>query len=173
MDTIINFILDNLFFVIIVLFGLINLFGRSQSEQSEERQKRERRPVPTQRQNVPQQKVERRVEQQPLPVDRQETFENTTIETKSIEEQRQEQYERLRRQFQTDHSEADLQSVENFRSTVQTPEVQQTTQKENVPLILEKRLTQKGLIESVIMAEVLGPPKARQKINNRYHRFKY
>lgn len=180
MESIIEFIFDNIFFVLIILFGLFNLLGRSKPDQNQEGNKPQRRPMPgqkgetaTQRREIPQQRAERKVEHKPIQTRLEEVLTQSEVDSTTIEDQRHEQFERLRRQYETSHTLEDLERAEDFTSNLEQSEIFSEliprVQNKEIKMNLNQRLTQKGLIESVIMAEVLGPPKARQRFSNRYN----
>jgi len=88
---------------------------------------------------------------------------------RTIEQQRQEQFDRLRSQFQS-ASQPDTEDIDEHHSShlAKSMELQRESVKPTkVNVNLERKITPKGLIESVIMAEVLGPPRALNPYQNR------
>lgn len=166
----IDLILENIVFFLILLFAILNIIGRMKNESEQKRERRERRERPVEvEKRTPHN--ESKVEQKPkLTRAEQLAKETAEQELKSIEEQRQEQFERLKRKFQSSYTldeveQVDLASEQRQIETNLKPKLQENGK---FDLNLENRFTRKGLIESVIMAEVLGPPKARNRIRNRY-----
>src|SRR5699024_11147944 len=92
---------------------------------------------------------------------------------KSIEEQRAEQYEELRRRMQTPQTnqqdrskDSSNLSAENKVKDVDSMEQKTTPKDLEVAYHLQRNLTREGLAESIVMAEVLGPPRALNPYRN-------
>lgn len=176
METIIDLIYDNLFFVIILLIGLINLLGGSKSDKKQNRERPQRRQVsPAERKTQP---ATRKIEQKSrMTRAEQLEAEKKELETKSIEQQRQEQFERLKQQFQSSYTLDEMEQIniesQNENQLSKSDSSPRQKELESVELKLENRFTREGLIESVIMAEVLGPPKARKKLQRKYMKRNY
>jgi|SRR5699024_5944324 len=183
MDSFFDFIFGNFFIVIIIVVGLINLFskGKQANDQTRERQERntntERRPVSSAEREQPKslsEVLEQKVEQA------KETFQqasNTYKDAsdqlpKSIEEQRAEQYEELRRRMQTPQTNQQDRSKDSSNLSAENKvkdvdSMEQTTPKDlEVAYHLQRNLTREGLAESIVMAEVLGPPRALNPYRN-------
>lgn len=170
MDTLIDLILDNLFFVIILLLGLFNLLGSSKEKEDKRKRTEPRkvRPIPVE--TEPNRKTT--FEQQPKMTKMEQLeAEQAEIEAKSIEEHRQEQFERLKQQFQSSYTLEDMEEMERTNVRSRREEKRESKDEkvnERVDLQLESRLSREGLVESIIMSEILGPPKARKRIKNHY-----
>ena len=170
MNFFIDLILENIVFFLIILFAILNMIGRMKNENEQKRERRERieRPVEMEKRT---QHNKSKVEQKPkLTRAEQLAKETAEQELKSIEEQRQKQVERLKRKFQSSYTLDEVEQVDLASGKRQIEMNTKLKLRENGKyyLNLENRFTRKGLIESVIMAEVLGPPKARNRIRNRY-----
>lgn len=158
MESFFDFIFGNIFIVVIIIAGIINFLNRGkQAEKEEQRKQQTPRPAPKQRQNRDRRPVraERPVQQARQTI---KTVEEKV--TNTFEDQRQAQYDRLRSQYQT--SGDNSHSVGIDKSKLQP--IEEKVSKVNVSL--DKKLTPEGLIESVIMAEVLGPPRAHNPYQN-------
>jgi len=177
METIIDFIFSNFIIVLIIIGGLAKLFGGDNQEQQKKQTNRTPRPVETRKQApLPQGKMEKPNRQGRA---KSETSSSPMGETGSIgevisvEDQQQKQLEQLagKMQNETVQSFDDLpnqidyehQSFSSMHSKTASPSLQDNNKyKKEVKKQIKKRLSRKGLTESIIMAEVLGPPRARK-----------
>lgn len=179
MESFFEFIFGNIFIVLIIIFAIINFLNKGKNAEEEE----QRRPRPQPPQSS---RTENRQESQTRPTmdsrvendrsrsradiestirEASKTTEETVLTT--IEEQRQEQYERLRSKLNTLPTTENNVQVEDMRFEITNQKM--PTNEEEVPSVqmkLEDRLSSQGLIESVIMAEVLGPPRALNPYQN-------
>lgn len=171
MEDFIDFVLSNIFILVIIVGGLINLLsGRKKEERKAERRRQlleERR-----RRQREQQKDEQKrpdIEDTPTyvsehsfeqPIEQQ--VENVEM-TGDFEQQRQAQYERLREQIQASSMfDADDEEMIKTRTNEYTS-TDTGKQRSSQLHLLNESLNRKRLMESVIMAEVLGPPRAYKK----------
>lgn len=102
-------------------------------------------------------------------------FKKEPIQQTSYEAQRQEQYDRLKRDAQS-AAEHYSKETEKYEHKAKIPDAlgeKGETQSNNHdkktkvgPIHIENKLTPSGLIDSVIMSEVLGPPRARKPFKN-------
>lgn len=182
MEALFEFLFANIFLVIIIVSGLISLMNNSRKNQ----QKQATETKSDQDQNTKKTKQSPIGEAMEQFEEMFESFAQSEVETKeksneidnessetidpSFSDLRNEQYERLRAQIQTDPKE-DMESVEQYASTLSTARGQKrtndgrrTSTSSFSKRLLNERLTREGLIDSVIMAEVIGPPKARKRI---------
>lgn len=164
MESFFEFIFANFFIVIIIVAAIINFLNRGRREENKQeqapKQQRHRPTISDMRETYEQAKetileTRQELERKVQPIDQ------------SAEDQRQEQYERLRSRYQpTLHTESKDQKktmhMQSHSLHVEGEEVEYPEIKVN----LDKKLTSKGLIESVIMAEVLGPPRALSPYQN-------
>lgn len=169
MESFLEFIFANFFIVLIVVGFIINFFSKNRNEE-ERKQQRERResPLPDLRETRTYDRARETVQQT-----KQQLEQRTEATAKTIEEQRQEQYERLRSQYQTAYNEEDAKKALNQAVQGQTS-IKRKEEVAKVDIHLDKKLTSaEGLIESVIMAEVLGPPRALNPYQNIVAKRKY
>lgn len=166
MESFFELIAGNFFFVIIIVVAIINLF--SKAKKATETTQNEDTKDPRQQKPTLQERIEEKVEQARESYQQvKDTIETETKErTKSVDEQRKEQYDQLRRRIQSDQHN----SVGEHRVDVKTPKKQDESQPETEAISfekhLEKNLTKQGLAESIVMAEVLGPPRALNPYQN-------
>lgn len=165
MESFFDFIAEYFFLVIIIVGVIINFLSKGRREENKQEQvpkeNQRRRPTMTDMKETYEQAKEMIFDT------KQEIEDSTQTVEKSIEQQRQEQYDRLRNRYKPttltdskDHNEG-IQS--GFESRPLNVERRET---EAINVNLDKKLTSKGLIESVIMAEVLGPPRALSPYQN-------
>lgn len=159
MNQLIDIIFNNPLFLVLIFLGINFLLSQNKSkeEQRPERRQAEPRPVPT-----------------PQPVERREVDHNkrnTQVEMSeqlSAEELRRQQLERLTTEIQGNVEEKqDAQESVKKQIQVTKDKKQNKITNKKVRSNLKERLTSKGLIDSVIMAEVLGPPRAVKRYQNR------
>lgn len=168
MDQIIDLIFENPFFLIIILGALFSLFGgkkkEEQQEQRQTQQQRTQQPSQRQRQPQPHQQIKTRptTAQSEKQVNRSER--GKAPSQLSIEEQRAKQMARFASDNVTSHHSDDAErkmvAADNRRKT----EIQNLASSYNQKRFkkdFKKSLTSEGLINSVIMSEVLGSPRAR------------
>lgn len=172
MSSMIDFIFSNLFIVIIIVAGLINLFSSNKKEQRKEERRRQLLEERRKRQQEQQQMAEKNedIDDTPVYVPQQSIEEHMEQETESIEmtgdfeQQRQAQFERLREQIQASSMFGeDEEEIKESTPRVETPTVTGVKKQAPVTGIMKEPLNRKRLMESVIMAEVLGPPRAYKK----------
>lgn len=201
MDVLIELIFDNLIFLFVIIAGLLSFFNRLMSgtkqrdkEQAGTERSRRQDGEGTGRQTV--REVMRRMQEMAESLDpetaaperrtpkaeaRRETATQTSTEstaaapTYSFEQQRDEQFKRLQKQYESVTSdnlntEIDMDSPIYSQAHAATSEgsTSRIAHRPKTSVNLKSRLNADGLIESVIMAEVLGPPRARKRYSNRY-----
>src|SRR5699024_10950928 len=96
---------------------------------------------------------------------------NTTVQhvdashhdTMTVEEHRDEQMERLKQQLNTDEDQSLPHITDNKQSVLKVVHSHDHSYKYGqFKKDMKKNLTKQGLIDSIVMAEVLGPPRARK-----------
>ncbi|GIO23096.1 hypothetical protein [Oceanobacillus sp. J11TS1] len=170
-----DWIFDNLFIIAIIISGIVAFLGDSKkkedenrkkqstppNKQAQSRQRQQRSPQetrtrtrqPTQR-NREQPRAERHVYRERNRPD---------ISAGNIQEQQKEQMERLANRYQT-ASQGDSENIEHtFKDLI----VERNAEEENPgKQEMKKRVSQnldgKGLVNGIIMAEVLGSPRAKK-----------
>lgn len=175
MESFFDFIIGNFFIVIIVIVAIYNLFFKaknvseetSEAEEPRQRSTSQRKESPRSLQDAIEQKVEHARETFQQAKD---TFTQMAEEMpKTVEEQRKEQYEQLRRRMQPTHRDNDHKNEHVVRNKAKHVDSKQADVEATELVVahqLEKKLTRKGLAESIVMAEVLGPPRALNPYQN-------
>lgn len=158
MDEIFDFIFGNLFIVIIIIGAIIKLFG-SKSKQEDATQKEPPARVSNtsaSQQRRPEQPVRERVTRSEQVSEQREHL--------TIEQHRAKQLEQLQRHHQSSRQEDRPHTGMHVEPTVSI--VSKETTEDDVTIDLKDKLTHQGLIDSVIMAEVLGSPRALKPYQN-------
>jgi hypothetical protein len=156
-----EWIFDNLFIIIIIVSGLIGFFKNNETE---EKKKETTKPVPPMSSRVPntpppvrreQPRAERKVYR--------EGPKKPTISTASIEEQQKAQMERLAGKYGaiTDSLE-DLTGQFSGGSSLREQTEDSTVKRENLKKQVSTNLGAQGLVNGIIMSEVLGAPRAKK-----------
>lgn len=179
MEEIIDFIFSNFIIVLIIIGGLAKLFGGDNKEQQEKRTNRTPSPIETRQQTTTtQHQTAEKYKQRPINDQARpnQVGEDSSIgEATSIGEQQQKQLEQLAGKMKTEAIQ-DFDNLSNQADTehkIMTPSFSKglhekasvnsnNKPKKEVKKQMQNRLSRKGLIESVIMAEILGPPRARK-----------
>lgn len=170
MNDIFELIMGNMFIVIIIIGALIKLFSNSKAKENERTNNEQQSNEDHEESQSVFQQVKAEMEQQK----KAQTLENErrskevaaekmkqvtqSVGSVSVEKHRQAQVDRLKQGYQTASKAVDSEHSSGLSSL--EPLRQETTGNDEISLKLNKRLTQKGLIESVVMAEVLGSPRA-------------
>lgn len=180
-----DFIFGNLFFVIIAIGALLRIFGSSKKKEDERNTDQPMDQTNTEKPKSVFEQMKHEIEKhtqqaeqqsKPAPVRQQTTHSSShrskTHSSLSMEEQRSKQMEELRRRVSRstvdeEDSHSGLTKRRNEKSTQRSVSLSK-----NASVDLKKKLTREGLVESVVMAEVLGPPRAlkpyRNVASNRY-----
>lgn len=184
MESLIELILDNPFLLFIIIAGVVSFFSRLTSttnpEESQENSERETtrhspvRDVMKRMQEMAElldPEMEKKKHQQEVEAKKKAKESKEKVERYSFEQQREEQYKRLKEQFQTNSSTDDTDETiakdsPIFKET--ESEILDGTRQTQVKVNLKSKLEAGGIIESVIMSEILGPPRARKRYNSRY-----
>lgn len=176
MESFIDFIFSNLFILIIIFAFIMNMMNRAKKNSSKKQTER-MPPQKTEKKNpledmfeefnpleeifgktkqTEHKEAKEILENEPVLHEKQEGI------SSSFEQERQAQYERLRSQIQV--SSTSVEDVKEFVSNTTREEREQQVEKAKsaTTISLHKNLTQQGLMESIIMAEVLGPPRAHK-----------
>lgn len=172
MDSFFSLIFENFFIVIIIIVAIVNILskakGESQSttrtEQPNDNQK-QRKTI----QDVFEEKIEQAKDSYQQAKDTLTDEAETQAET--IEEQRQKQYNQLKERIQTEQpmKTEEKEYQKQFEKRIGLAKESQNEASEKVitnHALLQKKLTKQGLAESIVMAEVLGPPRALNPYQN-------
>ncbi len=157
MDGLIDLILENPLFLVILIGGIISLL-KGKSEKVEGSEPTTNRPKPAQAENTFERSRQRERARSA------EKVVTEPISSKSIEELREEQMLRFAGQvdYDEDQQEKDIRrAADSIKKEIGHEKV--TNKSEKVfKNNFNQSLTKKGLVNSVIMAEVLGAPRARR-----------
>lgn len=169
-----DWIFDNMFLVIIIISGIISVLsgGKKNEEAKKKRQSTPPQNRPQQRQQTAKstmshqpsrnKRVQPRAERQ---IYREES--RPDISAGSVEEQQKEQMERLRSRYQT-ASRGDLEDLaDKFKDlVVERQNEEESLGKREMKKRVSGNLDGKGLVNGIIMAEVLGAPRAKKPYRN-------
>lgn len=159
MEGLFEALLSNPFFILIILGGLMSFF-RDKSKATDEEETTVSRPQPS--------RTERQSQPKKVPLGRMSTEKEATeqMDTRSVTEHRDEQMERLMKQFNVEEDQVTEDSIENqaqsVRSLGKRTQVSETLKQKDFKKRMKDNTTKKGLLNGVIMAEVLGPPRAQK-----------
>lgn len=155
MDQLIELIFDNLFFVVIIIGAIFSMFkGKENKEEQQERQQ-----VPQQIKTTPS-----------VPKSNQPRHVKTHAERKkaelqlSVEEQRAEQMKQLAMNVGSQHTSiSTISQVKpgDGRRSLEINDLTSNYNHEKFKGNFKESLTKEGLVNSIVMAEVLGVPRAR------------
>ncbi|HLR68165.1 MAG TPA: hypothetical protein VK105_13720 [Virgibacillus sp.] len=172
MDDLLELIFSNPLFLILIIGGLISLLkGGSGNKDGQQSQTQRSRQPQTVTHNPSQTKTQTQTRQQRPQTKPRERIVRTT----SVEEQRQKQLEQLTGRIGVDPEDnkhtakkTGVQSPLGSGTTVDKRRQQEIAalhhaeQRKRVKKKFRNNLSRDGLIDSVIMSEVLGPPRARK-----------
>jgi len=172
MDDLLELIFSNPLFLILIIGGLISLLkGGSGNKDGQQSQTQRSRQPQTVTHNPSQTKTQTQTRQQRPQTKPRERIVRTT----SVEEQRQKQLEQLTGRIgvdaedkkNTDKKGAKLSGLESGtvadkRRQQEITSLHHAAQRKRVKKKFRNNLSREGLIDSVIMSEVLGSPRARK-----------
>ncbi|MDM8099378.1 MULTISPECIES: hypothetical protein [Oceanobacillus] len=168
-----DWIFENLFLIIIIISGIVAFLGDSKKKQEEQKKKQstppnKQTPSRQRQQRSPQEMRTRqqtqRKREQPR-AERQVYREGARpdVSAGGIEEQQRKQMERMTNRYQTSSQEDVKDAKQNFKDLIVDRKGEADSPGKNE---MKKRvsgnLDGKGLVNGIIMAEVLGPPRAKQ-----------
>ncbi|MFD1412809.1 hypothetical protein [Oceanobacillus jeddahense] len=168
-----DWIFENLFLIIIIISGIVAFLGDSKKKQEEQKKKQSTPPKnqtssrPNQ-QRSPQemrtgQQTQRKREQPRAERQVYREGERPDISAGGIEEQQRKQMERMTNRYQTASQEDVEDAKQNFKDLiVDRKDEGDNPGKNEMKKRVSGNLDGKGLVNGVIMAEVLGPPRAKQ-----------
>src|SRR5699024_567540 len=187
MESLIDLFLKNPFLIFLVIAGLVSLFNRKSSrgdnEQSNESAQGENSGRSTVREvmkrmqemadsldpEVQQKEVQQKkaaTEQKQMQKQNEER--SSESQTYSFEQHREAQYKRLQEQYESVNQSTDTNAETSIDMDSTIYSGMQTARaaggrasRKKVKVNLESRLKADGLVESVVMSEILGPPRAR------------
>lgn len=157
MGGLIDLILENPLFLIILIGGIVSLL-RGKSENTEENQPETKRPKPAQAENAFEPSRQRERSRSA------ETIKTEPVASRSIEELRQEQMLRFSGQADSDEDQQ-VNKSRKISNKIRKESTRSRDIRQNEKVFknnFNQSLTKKGLVNSVIMAEVLGAPRSRR-----------
>lgn len=186
MESFFDFIFANLFLVFVIITGLLSFFNRMISGRSKNKEEHPSSDQPKkstigeamrrmqemietieQPDEPTRQKVEKKVAKasEKLQTARQK-IESSSY---SFEEMRNEQFDRLKQQYESSATHNDWEgnpnTLQKRAGDIKAGEIHSITP---IEVNLQSRLNKEGLIESIVMAEILGPPRARKRFGTRF-----
>ena len=166
-----DFIFDNFFIVLIIAFGIINLFSRGGKSKTQEQRRQQEQPGKPASSRM--ERAERESQEEPkgsvlgrMAQSMESAFEEISGQfeqekpQETIADQQRKQYEQLKKEVQNEYAEyTDEESHKTLKKkSVKKQHKGHSEKVENADL--EHLMTRKGLMQGVIMSEVLGPPRA-------------
>jgi hypothetical protein len=177
MEALLELIFGNFFIVLLIIVGILGFLRDSSAKQKEEERKRRSRPTKP----VPQASRNPQSSRDDSRTTVRDTLEKAreTISSVSVEEQQKDQMEKLADRFNTRANEK-LDEVQEGVTTAarnvlqEADKVDLSKEQEQIKKGVTQSLRGKGLINGIIMSEVLGPPRARKPYQSviaerRYH----
>lgn len=157
-----GWILENLFLIFIIVSGIIAVLGDNKKKDQGEQQKRQT-PPPSPRQSNSAPRTTQRQPRAERQVYTEEKRPDISAGSGSIQEQQQEQMERLANKFRSQ-----VQNLENVEQkdissllTTRKQESQGISQ-EDLKRRVSNNFNAEGLVNGIIMSEVLGSPRAKK-----------
>lgn len=171
-DQFIDILLANPFFIIILIGGIYSLLKGKPDEEEQEKQQEQRRPrqhgsqqtrsrseeIKPSTQQAKQEQIQKRIKKQQA--------NEQAVQSTSIAEQRQKQMEQFAAQLdvEEENEHTGLKKKSKLADVKRSEEVQRLASenaKQQFKKDFNNSLTSKGLVNSVIMSEVLGAPRSR------------
>lgn len=168
MDSFFNLIFENFFIVIIIVVAIFNFLSKAKKDSEPQEQQSE--PTREKPKRSIQDLIEEKAEQVKDSYQQtRESVEDNAQKGKNLfEEQRQKQYEQLRNQIQATQPKDDQKKEAFSKRNVPEKNLIEGTESDGISIDgnIKKKLTKQGLAESIVMAEVLGPPRALNPYQN-------
>ncbi|HLR03847.1 MAG TPA: hypothetical protein VK111_13970 [Virgibacillus sp.] len=166
-----DFIAENFIIIVIIIGGLLSLLKNKSISDDDEHQQTGNRTAsqPQKSGHTP----SRRSGAAETSVDQ---AQSSSYDSVSIGEQQQKQMEELRKRMGSSSKaviteEGQGSHEAGLHKTLRSPEIQSPYHHSEFKKEIKSKLNQKGLIDSIVMAEILGPPRAKKPyrsiINNR------
>lgn len=168
MEGLIDFIFSNPFLLILIIGGLMSLFKRKTEQPEQEQKNVPNRPLPmpaeTRMETVKEKTRPPKLEPQPV---------NKKMEVRPVEQYRQQQMEELKNRLNVNNERVNHYkgSDQNVKSHVHS--LTSKNDKRPFKRHFKDNVTRSGLINSVIMSEVLGPPRAMKPYEGMPYKRKY
>ncbi|MFC3039098.1 hypothetical protein ACFOGI_02390 [Virgibacillus xinjiangensis] len=160
MGNLIEFIFSNFFIVIMMIAGLMGFFRNSKQEEQHPE-----RPIPRPAPASPPQQTQSGRQRK----------EETIVSSESIKEQQNKQIDRLAKHLHTAKTTGDTDSrlTDTLESPLREPGKGLTKQQEETRSSIKRNLNRKGLVNGIVMSEVLGPPRAKRPYRSVLSQRKY
>ncbi|WP_067727375.1 hypothetical protein [Oceanobacillus damuensis] len=156
-----DWIFDNLFIIIIIVSALLGFFRNGNDQETTQKEKK--RPAPPMTGRIPKAPPERKAQPRAERQVYREGSRKPTVSTASIEEQQKAQMERLANKYNTvTDSIEDLTSQSSRGSNLKEPKRESTIQKQKMKKQVVGNFEAKGLVNGIIMSELLGSPRAKK-----------
>ena len=162
MDAISNLmeaIFGNIFIIIAIVAGIIGFFNNGSENKGEQQSPNQPRPTstPSGRTNMPSQRTSTTST----------NSQQSRVDTSSVEEKHQSQLDQLADRYATTTRSAksipdNLQRNSSLREGKEKKEELLSTKQKKFKKRFDRNLTKQGVANGVIMAEILGPPRAKK-----------
>lgn len=164
MGELIDLILSNPLLIILIIGGLFSLLKRK-TEQPESENEPSRRPMPAERRTPNERERARPSDRQTKPAEPAKEM----VETLTIEEQHQQQLDELKERLVVDQRRSSNQTERESYVTRRRQRNNSVSKNENQTFKqrFKENVTPSGLINSVIMSEVIGPPRSMKPYESR------
>lgn len=176
MEALIEFIFSNFIIILIILGGIAKLFGYDKKEEEQKRKTSKKRKTITNKQQVPKTTSQTRETHRQTKPGSNTSPSSIPTSTASIGEQQQKQLEQLAGKMKAvgDQTFEELSekvpvdrdvehhAIPHHKMKLNERNFVHNKNKTEVKRQMKKRITKNGLAESIIMAEILGPPRARK-----------
>ncbi|SHN11209.1 hypothetical protein [Gracilibacillus kekensis] len=156
--------MDELFsFIVPILAVVFWLFGLSKSKEEENKQQQSQKP---RQQNTP---VTETRQPEPTQAPSYQTMETMSDSNQpTFSQQKEKQMEKLQEKIQRaetirDQTKGQEMGIHDAIKDGPEPRAYRKNNNDDISLSVKNNLTQKGIAQGIIMAEVLGPPRAYQK----------
>ncbi|MEQ6389377.1 hypothetical protein RZN22_08605 [Bacillaceae bacterium S4-13-58] len=159
MEEFIQFIFNNIFLIVIVLGAILTRLGKRDKKETSQSQ-RPNRPIqktgPSPSQRTPQRPIQRpTVAQQQSKMKNERPVSNSSTDLDSEKQRIQEQKGRL------EHANSIAASKKSEeRNGIQPVTIKELRNKKEITISVNEQLNPKGLVEGIIMAEVIGAPRS-------------
>lgn len=160
MDNLIDLVLSNPLFLVILIGGIISLMKGKSEQENKGKETTTQKP----KQNPLEELFERSKQREQT-----RTAEKVITEpksTKSIDELREKQMSKFTQQVDDEIDQEKVEQIKNLQKHMKEEHTKKNRTKKAFRKDFTKSLSSKGLVNSVIMAEVLGPPRGRRSYQN-------
>ena len=163
MDELINLVVKNPFILILIIGALYSLFKGKPKPETDNREQQQHQQREQRRQTIQNRKEQVQTSQR-KEQKRSNQSKGQKLGQLSIEEQRERQMKRLKSQMASPEHQS-FKHKDNVAEKRREAEVQQlhnSLEQQKFKRKVKSGLTKEGLLNSIVMAEVLGPPRAKK-----------